>query len=389
MRNSLKRQCNTVALFTTSGYDLISTAVISTAVFLQRCGYQVDLFTIASDKFAPPEFLEPSIRCIAFKQRHQFYFPGMGQIRSLWFYAQASHGRKHRFLVGFDPGGLRNAALLGMLWQIPFVYHSLEIVCEDTLTTRRQRLAKWIDRMLSARALLTLTQDKARADILVRENHLPREKIAVVPNAALGEPMPEKSRWLRDKFGIEDSKVIVLATGSLIPEHMIEEIVRSVPTWPSQFVLMAHGWFADPGFEEHIRGLVGNCDGRVYLSTELLPASQKYLVFQSADIGLALYRPVNDNFRYVGAAAGKVFDFCRCGIPVIANDLPGFDRLIKHKGCGEVVRDCSEIGPALVQVAIFRERYSRSAIETFLEYEFSRNYEPVLRRIETAAYKKR
>ena len=369
-----------VGIFTTSGRDALYSPFINSVLYLSQCGYKVDIFALASDKFPAPEFNSADIQYIPIRLSRS-HVPGGSQLITLLRINRLLRDKQYHFFIGFDPGGLINAAVLGVLRKTPYIYHSLEIVSESTLSTRRQRLKKFLERLLSKQAVLTITQDEVRADILARENRLDRNQVTVVYNAPLGEPLPAKSSWLRDRFRIPETQYIVLAVGSLIEEHLVDQIAESVSGWPEQFTLVLHGWFASEAFEKRLRQIANSQSDRVFISTELLPHDKRHLVFQSADIGLAFYKPVNENLRYVGAAAGKIFDFMRCGVPVIANDLPGMKELIEGNQWGVVISDSSAIPHVLSMIERHYQKYRDQSLRAFERYDFARSYARALNRI--------
>ena len=85
---------------------------------------------------------------------------------------------------------------------------------------------------------------------------------------------------------------------------------------------------------------------------------------------------------YTGAAAGKLFDFIQCGVPVIANNLPGMKNLVEDNGCGIVVNEMEEIAHALSVINADYKLYSDKSYKTFLKYDFSNCYEKIVAEIE-------
>jgi glycosyltransferase involved in cell wall biosynthesis len=217
-----------------------------------------------------------------------------------------------------------------------------------------------------------------RADWLSQKFRFPRKKISVVYNTSFGDYLPQKSRHFRDKFKIPDEKKAVLAVGSLIQEHMILEIVQSVAQWPQEFALVIHGWFPDKVYEEKIRTVAERSPGCIFISTEFLPLDRKYEVFQSADIGLVAFTPDNDNNLFVGAAAGKLFEFLRCGVPAVVNELNGMRELIGGK-CGEVCGSHLEnIGYLLSKVDGQYAHYTDECRKFYANYGFAGCYKKFL-----------
>jgi glycosyltransferase involved in cell wall biosynthesis len=205
----------------------------------------------------------------------------------------------------------------------------------------------------------------------------------IAPNTPFGAYSGERTDFLRNKFGIPPSSRIVLLSGSLIREHLALEVIDSVRDWPEGFVLAVHGWAPIPEYRAAVLEAAARSPGRVHVSFDVLPVEQVDDLYSSADIGLAVYRPVNRNFVYIGAAAGKVFGFMRVGTPTIASDLPGMKEIVAT-GSGMVVRDVAEIPERLLQIVASFDDFSRAAQATFLRYEFSRHYARVIARLESS-----
>lgn len=369
-----------VAMFTAGKCNFISSPLINSAEYLASQGYAVEIYAVESDEFDAPTFASPDISYIPYPVPESRIVGSV--FLSTPYRLNRLMGRNtYQFFVGFDPTGLVFAALLGKWRRTPYVYHSLEIVSESSLVGWRRKFDKKIERWFNGGAVLTITQDQHRADVLARENHLDRERIAVVYNSPLGDILPDKSQWFRERFDIPPTKFIVLGAGSLMKHHMIDRIVETVESWPEPFVLVLHGWFWGEGFEEKIREIADEHRDRVFISTTLLPHADKYQVFQSADIGLVFYDSIDDNLHFVGAAAGKLFDFMRCGVPVIALNLPGMKELIEDSGAGVVVDNVTDIPNALVDISHDYAHYNKRSLLAFDQYDFARSYEGALARI--------
>lgn len=371
-----------VALFSTTGSDMLSSPLINSAEYLGAQGYLVDVFGVESTQFAAPTFLSPNITYIPYRVT-ETQIPGTKLLFALYRLNRLVGRKSYEFLIGFDPPGLINAAVLGKWRRTTYVYHSLEICSEATLVDWREKFFKRIERWLNRGAILTITQDDQRADILARENRLDRGRIAVVYNSSFGDPLPEKSRWMRERFDIPSAKRVVLCVGLLSGVHMADLIAESVGSWPETFVLVLHGWFSvhRPDIEEKIRRIAAQHPDKVFISDTVLPPAEKYRAFQSVDIGLVFYKPINDNLRYVGAASGKLFDFMRCGVPIIALDLPGMKELVEDSGAGVLVPAAMEIPGALTSILSDYEHYSESSLAAFGQYSFAQSYEAALTRI--------
>jgi len=173
--------------------------------------------------------------------------------------------------------------------------------------------------------------------------------------------------------------------GTLLPDHCVDEIMRSVDAWPKDFVLVMHGWIPDESFKKWVLDFAAGRDN-VFVSTDVVPPDEKFTIFQSADIGLVFFNPRDINLASGAASAGKFYDCLRCGVPVVGNDLEGMRELVEASGCGLVVPDASALPEALERMEHRLGAFRARCLEKFPEYEFSRSYEPILKYTEHALW---
>ncbi len=372
----------TVALVTAHGWVGISTPVIMTATFLSQKGYMVDIF-VADDEICTalgigiPHLHEENIRI--YKSRadtHMSVTPPpdihISQDTLEFVSHYISPPRHYDWIIGFDPEGLARSGLLSSYWKVPYVYHSLEI---NDRSGPEKNAEKWF----SQRAILTLTQDDVRANILSQLNGIKRNKIKIAYNSAFGEALPEKSDYFHKKFTIPKDKKIVLATGTLLPIHCVDKILESVDNWPDEFVLVLHGWIPDKKFESIVLSRMHSKKGKIFLSTDIVHPKEKYTIFQSADIGLVFFEPVDTNLKYAAGSSGKLYDFMRAGVPIIGNNIPGMQELVENNGCGTVVNDARELGKSIFEkIMQHYAHFTKNCLENFYRYEFGRCYERIL-----------
>ncbi|WP_347272951.1 glycosyltransferase [Candidatus Kuenenia sp.] len=375
-----------VALITAHGWIGVSTPVVMTVKYLASKGYLVDIYMTENELcnnlgIATPDITSKNIKIYKNKTQnsHQIITTSSGlkiYTTDLEFAAKysSSSPKKYGWIIGFDPAGLIRAALLASAWNVPFIYHSLELCSQEDPY-------KEIERIFSQKALFTLIQDNARADILAQTNGLDRDKIEIIYNSSLGDASSEKSDFLRDTFKIQKDKKIVLATGTLLPITCIDQIIKSVGSWPGNFVLVLHGWIPDKNFELKVLKEIETKKDKIFLSTEILGVEEKHKVFQSADIGLAFYNPIDTNLKFAAGSSGKIFDFMKAGVPIIGNNIPGMSELLEGNGCGIVVNNASEIGNVLHNLMDQYEVLKKGCMENFPKYEFGRCYEKLLNRV--------
>jgi len=101
-----------------------------------------------------------------------------------------------------------------------------------------------------------------------------------------------------------------------------------------------------------------------------------------AEIGFCLYNFDTlwvKNYNYQTAPSGKVFKYLAAGVPVICNDIPGFD-FVRSFQCGELLTDMS---PESIRAAIFRIRknyeiYVENGKAAAIHFSFDKAIQPYL-----------
>jgi glycosyltransferase involved in cell wall biosynthesis/Flp pilus assembly protein TadD len=375
-----------VALITAHGWIGISNPVIHTARFLAENGYRVDIFMSTDAACERMGIADPGL---AHDHIHVHTHAGQASplettavcgdvqvpLNDIEFVdACRQNPGDYQWLVGFDPGGLNRAGLLSLIWNRPYIYHSLELY-------EAGWPGKAAERWFADKARLVLTQDETRADILAEIDRIERGKVLVARNSAPGPATPERKDYFYRILAIPPDKKIVLAAGTLLPIHGVDEIVASVAGWPEACVLVLHGWIPDRDFERTLRKQVADCEGRIFLSTAIVDQEHKNDIFQSADVGLVFFRPEGVNYKYAAGSSGKLYDFMRAGVPIIGNDIPGMQALVAGNGCGRVVPDAAAIGPVLPEILARHDHFRQNALKAFEQYEFGHCYRSVLDRI--------
>jgi glycosyltransferase involved in cell wall biosynthesis len=369
-----------VALITAHGWVGVSTPVIMTAKYLAQQGYFVDLY-LDEDSFCDqmginrPSFRESNINVITVSRDHL----NLDNIHDSWLPANDTNfvrkvvekQSNYKWMVGFDIHGLIRAAILSECWNVPFIYHSLEI--EEPVHPLKK-----LEIEFSNNALITITQDEQRADILSNFNKLPRNKLAVIHNSTLGGINPVKYDYFRELFAIPKESIIVLATGTLLPITCIDQLLNTVDMWPKSFVLVLNGWIPDHSFKNFVYKKLDELAGRVFLNTKILPIDHKNIIFQSVDIGLVLFTEYDTNLKYAAGSAGKLYDFMQAGVPIIGNDIPGMHDLIVNNGIGKVVSSISDIGTSLIDVFNEYSIFKQNAFNCFGNYRFEDSYNNLL-----------
>jgi len=373
MSNKNEKNIAMIARFPWVG---VSSPLLNTIEFYLEKGYNVDLFIDKNNKFDIDECIKAKITLFYFDYRFNIKHIYI-QCRQIYKYRKLKN--RYDFIIGYDPEGLFTAFLFHILWNVPFIYHSLELI-ESNNCSISQKILRFIEYYCIRRALLCLTQDEKRKEIISEDNGISSNRIMVCYNSSIGEPILDRDDYFRRKFNIGTDKYLVIAVGSFLEEHSIDKIIKSVDYWPPDFVLVLHGWFCNTSYDAVLRDEIKKRCKRIFLSTDILPFDQKYIIFQSVDIGLVFFEPVNKNFTYGAGSAGKLFDFMQTGVPIVANNIPGMRELVEENGIGIVVDKAEDIGLAL-NTLVANKAYRQKALDAYNRFEFRNCYTMIFQHI--------
>lgn len=369
-----------IALIAGFGWGGISVPLATTIEYLSSKGFVVDVY-LEKDEFCDKLGLNQPL--FEHDKSTVYFYKYAGVDGSEKFgYRELIVSRKNYFffnyiqdksagydaLIGFDPDGLVRAGITGEELGVPYYYFSLEFY-------EKQDDLKIAESYFSKRAVRVLTQDKYRARILSKLLNIETTKISVVYNSTIGEILNAKSNFIREKFNIENSKRVVLASGTLLKITGVDIILDSLQQWSDDYVLVLHGWSADKNIIKLIEDARHQYSGKVFFSDKPLPHKDKFKVFSSVDIGLMFYKPVNLNLKYASWSSGKFFDFARCGVPVIAYDIPNMKQLVADNHCGLVLDNFNRLPEAFSEIIENYEYYSSGCYHAYEKYSFETSFQ--------------
>lgn len=233
--------------------------------------------------------------------------------------------RKYDLIIGVDRHGLIDASALSRLTNTPFIFISFEIMFENETSAQYKSL----ERIASRDVSFWIVQDEVRAKQLQSENLLQPSNKFLLPLASAGSGELKTER-LRDYLGIPEEKKVAIVVGSVASWSMINQIIKSVATWPDEWVLVVHERYGRTSKLLAKEGVASDNlnDSRIFMSdaaTEMVDNMGSILA--GVSVGLAFYKPdfkkpdIGKNLFYLGLAAGKISTYLRYGIPVIMNEI--------------------------------------------------------------------
>lgn len=362
-----------IAIIAKYSWAGISTSLINTALFWEEKGYAVDIYLEQPDekRFPFPDFSGKNIQVI------RTTITTSSLIAEFIFCRKYFNKRTaYQWIIAFDVDALVRAGICQLLFGGKVIYHSLEFY-EPKHRTFKPTIMKMLEKYFSRKAAFVFTQDDSRAAFLEKDLNVPKEKFRLIYNSPTGEAIKAHSDYFRDKFNISCESRIILCVGSLIREHLVFDIVKSATSWDNKFVLVLHGWFPDKSVMKFVRQQQEKFPNKIYISDQFFDHSNKYIPFQSCDIGFVGFSSDTNNLKYAAGSAGKLFDFLRTGKPLVAFDSPGMADLIEGNGAGFIFRDVQEISSALSKIDKGYDSIRQNCFAAYSQYEFNSQYDKV------------
>jgi glycosyltransferase involved in cell wall biosynthesis len=291
---------------------------------------------------------------------------------------QIMRPHKYKAFIGVEKGGLLWAGQVAQRRQVPLIYFSLELYTRDHpfCASVRGKRFKAGEEKYHKRCWATIVQDIRRGKVLLTDNDIRSNmKVLYVPVSRSGGPILSRSPWMRDTLKIDNSEVVILVHGRILERRLCVELAKVAQGFRKHWKLVFHGW-GSPVVIDRIREL--DCNNRICLSLNLLPASQEAEVVCSSHIGLVLYdkEPIND--RLTAFSSEKLALYLQCGIPVVAFAYEGYEH-ITQDNVGVLINTLQELPVAIEQILDDYQGYRSRAFLCYQKfYRFERNFASVL-----------
>lgn len=341
--------------------------------YLLNKDYKITLITSESERFTLLSFKHENLRILTVCQRRKrLELPTAIKLLLKTFSFVIFH--KVDFLFGGDAIGNIIASKIAKSLKKKHIFFVLEypqIITKQVLfLTRLQGL----ENKSLEKADIIITHDKWHKQFLLSHFDLKSNNILLLPNASFTPEVTMKSVFLQRRLNIQGQK-IVLHSGGFGRWFKCKELADSTSNWANDVKLVfhiSHNLQGDPYFES-----VYNSDyhGRVLFSLEPVSTYELDTLVASADIGIALYSEAELDYRatYMGLAAGKIGNYLKCGVPVIATRLLSLS-YIEEYNCGILVDKESDIADAINRILSDRDLYSKNAHRCYRELWYPKLY---------------
>lgn len=255
-----------------------------------------------------------------------------------------AEGRRYpaEVVVAHDLPMLAVGRALAAEFKARLVYDSHELYCEQEFARWQKKTWAAIEQrhIHACDRVITVNPSIARE----LEKRYALEKVFVIHNAERVGPLPERSRYLHERFGIARDQRILLFQGGLSAGRNLTELVQAMTGLESSnihLVILGNGQMA-----RELQRIVARqgLEKRVHFHPAV-PQAQLLSITRSADAGIIPYQAICLNNYY--CTPNKLFEFISAGLPILASDLPELRRLVHEQQIG-LVADLSS-GSRLTQ----------------------------------------
>lgn len=325
-------------------------------IYLSKQGYYITIVSSYSELYPQFDSQLDNVDICLVKQRNKIVEVPTSMkllLKSIFIWCK----KRPKFFIGGDC--LANILLFRLSRLLPIKYINFLLEYPDISSSKETK-------SLEAASYI-ITHDQWHRSFLQKHYKIGLNKFLFLPNASYTPMCYEKDNYLYRELNIPMNKKIILHSGGLGKWFLCKELARSTDSWPENFVLVFHTSHM-VNTSSYYKDMINNISEKVRFSIQ--PVSNEVLdkLVASAYIGIALYSVPELGYRalYMGLAAGKIGNYLKCGIPVIASDLPSLD-YIKNYKCGVLVTDVSQVGKAILIIQENYELYSKNARKCYQE----------------------
>jgi glycosyltransferase involved in cell wall biosynthesis len=262
------------------------------------------------------------------------------------------------------------------------IFWSLEIDSRQSPQIS-QRLFDYFTSKATKVADTLVIQEKSRLKALCEKFkfNVNQTSIFLVPHSPVASKSTStKSNFFQRKFSFSKSDIVILHAGWIHDAMCVDKIAESSKYWKEEYKLVLHEREKRSDTEPFIRHVISLSKNRVFLSLDPVSFDLIDEVFSSATIGIIAYdKRYGEGRENAHKASGKLGQYLKCGIPVIALNLPGYSEMFEEYRCGMVFDDFSDIESCVDQILADYQSFHLQALRCFEEeFDFGKFFNPLL-----------
>ncbi len=333
--------------------------------FAQR-GVDVEIISSKDNKYPVPDFKDFSnIKMTLIRQRSK-KMEAPTSLKLLQAVLRSILYHKSDYYIGGDD------VASGILHQLKKVFHIKYI--NFILEYPDINNSKELKNIESADYIIT--HDHWHGNFISKYCSIRTNQMLFLPNASYTNAHKEHDNYLSTRLNISSDKLIILHSGGLGEWFCSKELALSAKKWDSSYVLVFHTSHIvenNPDFIE-IKKEVDDSKN-ILFSTTPVPNIELDQLVASAKIGIATYslKVLGYRAENMGLAAGKIGNYLKCGIPVIATKVDSLSYLEDYH-CGILVENTDMIKDAIATIMKDYDTYMHGAYQCYTELWHPKKY---------------
>lgn len=230
------------------------------------------------------------------------------------------------------------ASICSKVKKIPLIYDSHELYIEEELPPSAKKMLTIKERFYIKDAAVITVNPYLKKEF---ETRYGKKEVLIVENATKRThdfSIGEKHDLFRKEYSLPESSRLLLYQGWFSPHRNLATMIKGMRHLDDTHYLIFMGY---GDYREDLLELADEL--HVIRNVIFVPAkSQKELLFYtaSADVGIMPYLK-SKNLNNLYSSPNKLYEFIAAGLPVIANDLPYYNDIIRKYGNG-IVRNLEE-----------------------------------------------
>lgn len=299
--------------------------------------------------------------------------------------------RQKNVNIGIDTNGSILALIKFYIFKQKFIYLSLELN-NPSAFTNFTKIINILEKLAYRKSEFVIVQDQDRFDTLCEYNQYQHPNVFYLPNSPTASNTlltnTKIKNYFRELFDLSEDKFscIILQAGMIQDAVFSKELAQAFFSIQNSWALVFHERETRAIDDPYIKELQQINSKNLFLSLKPLPYEQIDRIYESATIGLAFYRNLDNNFSQISMASGKISHYLKYGVPLLVNNLASLSKLVSTYEIGIVIKDplnSLEIQLAIEKILDQYDFFSTNAKICFeKEFDFSKKIKPILSAIQ-------